>query len=41
MAPAVRYFDGRSRLANQLLFNEGEPLAAELDRYTARNRFQQ
>jgi hypothetical protein len=29
------YFGGRSRLAGELRFNEGEPLAPELDRYRA------
>ena len=27
------YFGERSRLAEQLLYNDGEPLAAEVDRY--------
>ena len=33
------YFVGRSRLAGQLLFTEGKPLAPELDRYGVRTYF--
>ena len=35
--PPERYFRGQSRSAEQLRFNEGEPLAAELCHYTAQS----